>query len=133
VARQINARQLTNSEQHIAADFIAKLQKKFGPRLLSVILFGSRARGEAKSGSDMDLLVVMTDVDLEIRQAVRHLAVEVWLDYGIYISTRVWDQNHWRKVAGLQTTLYQNIRRDGIDLLASFAHSDYSRAKLLRD
>ncbi|MEW5961558.1 MAG: nucleotidyltransferase domain-containing protein [Chloroflexota bacterium] len=117
MAQQTYLGQLTNNEQRIAAAFINKLRAKFDRQLVSVILFGSRARGEADSGSDMDLLVVMTDVNFETRQAVRYLAVEVWLDYGVYLSTRVWDQDHWRKLAALQTSLYQNICRDGIDLL----------------
>ena len=109
--------QLTDDERRITTAFLNKICKKFDRRLVSVILCGSRARGEAEPDSDMDLLVVMTEVDDEIRQDVRHLAVEVWLDYGIYVSTRVWDQDHWHKLAALQTSLYRNICRDGLHLL----------------
>jgi predicted nucleotidyltransferase len=35
------------------------LKEKLGERLVSVALFGSVARGEAKEGSDIDLLVVL--------------------------------------------------------------------------
>jgi predicted nucleotidyltransferase len=111
--------QLTDDERRIAAAFVTKIRKNFDRQLVSVILFGSRARGESKPDSDMDILVVITDADLETRQAVRHLAVEVWLDYGIYLSTRVWSQDHWRKLAELRTSLYQDICRDGIDLFSS--------------
>jgi predicted nucleotidyltransferase len=36
-----------------------------------VILFGSRARGEAQEGSDLDFLVVEEEVDDTIREAAR--------------------------------------------------------------
>lgn len=114
---QTQFKQLTDDERRIATAFINRLRGKFDRRLVSIILFGSRARGEAEPDSDMDLLVVMTGVDFETRQTVRHLAVEVWLEYGLYLSTRVWSREHWRNVEEIQTTLYRNIRRDGIELL----------------
>jgi hypothetical protein len=52
-----------------------------------------------------------------VRKEIRYLAVELWLEHDIYLSTRVWSQAHWRKLGELQTLLYRNIRRDGINLL----------------
>lgn len=43
----------------IAKRFTTELRKKFGPRLYSVVLFGSVARGEAAPLSDIDILVVV--------------------------------------------------------------------------
>lgn len=108
---------LTDKEQRAAAELVVRLRQRFDGRLVSVTLFGSRARGEAGPHADFDVVVVLSNVDPDIRKEVRHLAVEVWLEHGIYISTRVWDRAHWRKLEELQTTLYQNIRRDGVDLL----------------
>lgn len=113
---QLALAQLTDQEQRTAAAFVNKVRTRFDPQLISVVLFGSRARGEAKTDSDMDVVVVMTTVNTEIRQAIRHLAVEVWLESGIYLSTRVWSQEHWRNMAKLQTSLYQNISQEGIEL-----------------
>ena len=108
---------LTNEEQRAAAELVVRLRQRFDGRLVSVTLFGSRARGDAGPHSDLDVVVVLSSVDLDIRKEVRHLAVEVWLEHGIYISTRVWDRAHWHKLEELRTTFYQNIRRDGVNLL----------------
>jgi hypothetical protein len=64
----------------------------------------------------MDLMVVVPDASLATRRAVRYLAAEIWLKYGIYLSTRVWSQAHWQKLATLRTHLYRNIQQDGIML-----------------
>jgi predicted nucleotidyltransferase len=109
--------QLKNKDRHVAMAFVDKIQQRFDGQLVSVLLFGSRARGEAEPDSDMDLLVVMAIADPEVRKAIHHLAAEVWLENGIFLSTLIWSQDHWHKVAGLQTLLYQSICRDGIDLL----------------
>ena len=109
---------LTEAEQRTIVEFVGGVRDRFDGQVRAVILFGSRARGEAEPESDMDVIVVMGSVDLAIRKWIRHLAVEVWLKHGIYVSTRVWSQAHWRRLEELQTLLYQNIRRDGIDLLS---------------
>jgi predicted nucleotidyltransferase len=108
---------LTDRERETITDFVQGVRGRFDGKVRAVILFGSRARGEADPESDMDVLVVMSSVDAATRKLVRHLAVEVWLEHGIYVSTRVWSQAHWGRLERLRTLLYQNIRRDGIDLL----------------
>jgi uncharacterized protein len=84
-----------------------------------VILFGSRARGDALPDSDVDLAVIVDRDEPELTRAIRDLAVETWLEYGLYLSTRVWSQAHWRRLAALQTGLFRNLQRDGIELLSS--------------
>ena len=101
----------------MALEFVEKLRQRFKGQLLSAVLFGSRARGEAEPDSDMDVLLVVSECNPELRKEIRHLAVELWLEHDIYLSTRVYSQSHWHKLEALQTLLYRNIRRDGIDLL----------------
>jgi hypothetical protein len=64
----------------------------------------------------MDVLVVLSDASPATRRVVRYLAVEGWLKYGIYLSTRVWSKDHWSEVEKMQTLLYHNLCRDGIYL-----------------
>lgn len=109
--------QLPEKDRQMVLAFIKKVQQHFAGQVISVILFGSRARGEAEPDSDMDLLVVLSKVDPDIQREVHNLAADVWLEYGTFLSTLVWSREHWRKVKGLQTSLFHNIHRDGIELL----------------
>jgi len=106
-------------EQNAIAGFMYRLRQQCGDRLLAVILFGSRARGQARVDSDMDLAVIIDSEDPVLSRAVRDLAVEIWLECGIYLSTRVWSQAHWRRLALLQTGLYRNLQQEGVELFAS--------------
>ncbi len=108
---------LTASEQEVAKDFVERVLQRFNGQLISAVLFGSRARGQAVSGVDMDVAVVLNRVDTGSRREIRHMAVEVWLEYGIYLSTRVWSLSHWHELEKNRTLLYENIRRDGVNLL----------------
>lgn len=112
---------ITDREQEAIRAFVKRLGTKFGDQVLSIQLFGSRARGEAQPDSDMDIVVIVDHLGPELRKSIRFMAVDVWLEYGIYISTRVWSLGHWRELERLQTNLYKILQQDGIELLASAA------------
>jgi uncharacterized protein len=108
---------LTDQERQALTAFVKRIRQRFDGLILSAVLFGSRARGEASADSDVDVLVVIDKEDYRVRKEIRYLAAEVWLEYGFFLSTRVWSRSHWRKLQERQTFLYRNIQRDGIDLL----------------
>lgn len=110
---------LTDRERQALTTFLERIRQRFDGLILSAVLFGSRARDEASADSDVDVLVVIEKEDRLVRKEIRYLAAEVWLEYGLFLSTRVWSRSHWRKLQEMQTLLYRNIQRDSIDLLTS--------------
>jgi predicted nucleotidyltransferase len=58
-------------------EVLAALKQNLGDALVSVILFGSRARGEAHENSDWDLLIVARD--LPSRYFKRHIQLKEFL------------------------------------------------------
>lgn len=116
--RQVPPTYLTKQELQALGAFVNRIQQRFDGLIISAILFGSHARGEADADSDVDVLVVIDEEDYRVRKEIRYLAAEVWLEYGLFLSTRVWSRSHWCKLQERQTSLYRNIQRDGIDLLS---------------
>lgn len=60
--------------------YVAVLQARFGNDLVSVVVFGSHARGEAKPESDIDVLIVVAGLArrrFERYEGMRALAEEV--------------------------------------------------------
>jgi len=53
--------------QHLAREYAKALKETLGDRLVSVVLFGSGARGEAGTTSDIDLFVVLEEAPAGMR------------------------------------------------------------------
>ena len=45
----------------ILREYRRSLEEIYGPRLLRLVLFGSRARGDAEPDSDIDVLIVLSE------------------------------------------------------------------------
>lgn len=82
-------------------------------RFLQLILFGSQARGEADSGSDIDVLVVLkspVNAGAEIKHTSKIIA-DLSLQYDVVLSCLFMDENYYSTRNG---PLLRNIRREGI-------------------
>ena len=91
-----------------------------------VILFGSRARGEAREDSDWDILILTPEAaNLKVEQAFRHKLFALELEYGQAISTFVYSKADWYgKHRG--TPFYHNVEEEGI-LIGHFARTRPNR------
>ena len=84
----------------------------YGPRLDRVVLYGSRARGDAQSTSDVDTLVILDhcqDVQQELER-INPLASRILLNYGVVISALPVGREDFER--GSQPLLV-NARREG--------------------
>lgn len=59
---------------------------RLGQHLRQVLLFGSRARGDATVHSDYDLLVVVDQVDSAITKGIDAIAGQALLEHGAVLS-----------------------------------------------
>jgi uncharacterized protein len=81
-----------------------------------IILFGSRARGDAKLDSDWDILILVSGVvNLKREQLFRHQLFELELEFGQAISTFVYSKKDWNK-RHFMTPLYKNIKNEGVTI-----------------
>jgi predicted nucleotidyltransferase len=87
------------------------------PGMEHMILFGSRARGDAHDDSDYDVAVIMRD--LADRRDARRILSGLAYDHvlsGFYIRPIPLPADDLRSRAGRMTELAKDILRDGIEI-----------------
>lgn len=90
------------------------LEAEYGPRLERVVLFGSRARGDAGPDSDYDVAVFIeapVDTWEELGRLVT-IGTGILFDTGAVISAKPFAAGSWRRASPLM----REIRRDGVEL-----------------
>jgi predicted nucleotidyltransferase len=80
---------LSPAENALLREFKGSLRKRFGERLRSLKLFGSRARGSGRDDSDLDVLVDIRDVTAAERGEILDLAADLTVEQGLVLSPLV--------------------------------------------
>jgi predicted nucleotidyltransferase len=94
--------------------FRATLDEIYGPRLERVMLYGSRARGDARDHSDYDVAVFLRDMPDRIVELYRlaDLSTAILDETGAFIHAMAYRAGSYDE----RTPLMHEIRADGIDL-----------------
>ena len=112
---------LTDTERQALDALVQRLYTRYRGQIQSVVLFGSKARGDARPDSDIDVLVVLTNDDPDLRSSVRRLVARVSLEYDLLISVRAVGRSHWKRLSRYRFPIYQAIQSEGIPLVPATA------------
>lgn len=89
------------------------LVRIYGDKLKAVYLYGSYARGDYRPGSDVDVMILLTDYKdywKEWRQSSDYVS-DISLEYDVTVSCILIKEIQWRQSD--KPVLY-NIRREGL-------------------
>lgn len=102
------------ADDPILKRFRAALDKLYGDRVERVVLFGSRARGDARGNSDYDVAVFLKDLTDRWPEIDRIIPVvtDIIDDTGAVIHAMPYRAGAYRD----RTSLMREIRREGVDL-----------------
>ncbi len=94
-------------------EFKEGLVRIYGDRLKAVYLYGSYARGDYRQGSDVDVMILLSDYKSYWEELERStdLASDVSLKYDVTVSRLIMKEIQWKEA---DMPVLRNIRREGI-------------------
>ncbi|MCK4630541.1 MAG: nucleotidyltransferase domain-containing protein [Bacteroidales bacterium] len=103
---------MTLTEKHIIRLIKNKIMEQ--DPLAKVILYGSRARGEARNDSDWDILILLKGkkVSRKTEQSFRHQLLDLELEISQPISVFVRSEEEWESIHSV-TPLFHQIKIEG--------------------
>jgi predicted nucleotidyltransferase len=78
------------------------------------VLFGSRARGDARDDSDCDIVVVVDHRSGEVREAILDIEVDLLDRFGTLVTCLLRDEREWE--ASRKMPIGLNVVREGVPL-----------------
>ena len=81
-----------------------------------IIMYGSRARGDAAEDSDLDLVALVDEKTPELEQALDEIAYKLMWDHDFkpIISLKVFAEEQFRSAVAKGLSYYRNVEREGV-------------------
>lgn len=97
----------------ILKEFREEIEKLYGKRLKSIILYGSWARGDATEESDIDVLIVLEGEVIPGKEIDRMIDIitEINLKHGVLVSVYPVSKEDYSTI---NSPLLINVRREGV-------------------
>ena len=91
------------------------IRELFGARIERIVLYGSRARGDAEPDSDYDIAVFLSDLQNRFQEGRQVADVELCImdDTDAIVHTLLFPAGYWQDRS---SPLMSEIRNDGLDL-----------------
>ena len=99
-------------EQEAVRELKRVLEEQF--RLVDMRLFGSKARSDALSDSDIDIMIELEDCSPEIESAVDDIIFKINLTYDCFITAIIFSRDELEKGPLDASPLYRTILREGV-------------------
>jgi predicted nucleotidyltransferase len=90
------------------------LKRGLGQSIKDIILFGSRARGDAYPESDYDLLILVDKETKEIEDKIFNISCEIGWKHNVIITSFVHEKSFYEKER--YEPLFMNIRKEGVSI-----------------
>lgn len=99
------------AEEAVLAAFLAGI-RSVQPQIINLVLFGSRARGDHRTHSDYDVLVVVRRKSPALLDVLYDSVLEALLTHGRIISLKVFDEPELARLERLGTPFTRRVRAE---------------------
>ena len=103
---------LLENERNALQKLKKALEEQCG--LIDFRVFGSKARGEAVPGSDVDVMIEIEDYNPRAESAIDDIVFKINLEYDCFISAVIFGRRELEEGPLGESPLYRVIEREGI-------------------
>ena len=107
---------LTPAEQAWLDEYRQTLDRHYPGLVHDILIFGSKARGDAGPDSDLDVLVVLNEADRSTKRGVRHTGHLLSVLSDVMPSIMVYTRPEWQARESSMSPLYQAVMRDAVNV-----------------
>lgn len=109
---------VVNEVQKVTSTVVGRLVDLLGDKIYKIILYGSYARGDFDSESDIDIMILINGTDKDViryRKDVRRIANDVGLDNDILVSLLIRSGQSFEEWSDV-VVFYKNVINEGVTL-----------------
>ncbi len=93
------------------------LRREHADVVLRLVLYGSKARGDAHDESDVDLLLIVRDDAAELMRPLRRLGYTMAATSAMAPSIQAYTEGEWESLRGLRSPYCDAVEREGVTVL----------------
>jgi len=92
------------------------IQEIAGDRMIKMVLYGSRARGDYNEESDTDIAIIIRGLSRELKDRILSRVAEIEFEYLRSLSTLVISEEDFHLLRNRERRIALDIEREGIPL-----------------
>ena len=92
------------------------LEKLLGNNMTKIVLYGSRARGDYDTESDIDIAIIVRRLSRELRKQIYDIVADIEIKYLVSISTLVLSEENFAFLKNRERRIAADIEKEGIPL-----------------
>ena len=104
-------------EQAWLDEYRKALNERHPGTVLRMVIYGSKARGDAREDSDLDVLLVVKDGADHLKLPLREIGYELAAVSWAVPSIMAYTQAEWDRLKDLRSAYRKSIERDGVPVL----------------
>jgi predicted nucleotidyltransferase len=105
---------LADNEKRALQELREKLFAKYP--IIDIRLFGSKARGQGRQDSDLDVMIEIPDYDRAMVAEIDDIIYRINLEHDVFISALVFGKDELEDGPMSEAPIYKVIQREGVSL-----------------